>query len=172
MCGNGISVFDMAAITWPDTGRCFRTRVAIRFAHCDPAGIIFFPQYLVLFNGLVEDWFNHALRVSYAHMLGADRIGLPIVHLECDFRAITRMGESTHFDLQVERLGSRSITLLLRCMGSDAQLRAVARKVLVFTSLDTHQAMQVPAHIRDAIEHWAAAQAADLHPSLLSEKEA
>ena len=25
----------------------------IRFAHCDPAGIVFFPQYLVMLNNLV-----------------------------------------------------------------------------------------------------------------------
>ena len=27
----------------------------IRFHHCDPAGIVFYPQYFVLFNELVED---------------------------------------------------------------------------------------------------------------------
>ena len=26
----------------------------IRFHHCDPAGIVFYPQYFVLFNELVE----------------------------------------------------------------------------------------------------------------------
>ena len=66
--------------------RRFCSQVLIRFAHCDPAGIIFFPQYLVLFNGLVEDWLNQALRHPYARMLGAERTGLPIVRLECDFR--------------------------------------------------------------------------------------
>ena len=54
----------------------FVTQVPIRFAHCDPAGIIFFPQYLVLFNGLVEDWFNQALGLSYADMLHKDKVGL------------------------------------------------------------------------------------------------
>ena len=81
--------------------RRFVTRVPIRFAHCDPAGIIFFPQYLVLFNALVEDWFNQALQQPYAHMVQTERIGLPIVHLECDFRAITRMGENVDFGLSV-----------------------------------------------------------------------
>ncbi|HEY1393321.1 MAG TPA: acyl-CoA thioesterase, partial [Methylibium sp.] len=28
----------------------------IRFSDCDPAGIVFYPQYFVMFNGLVEDW--------------------------------------------------------------------------------------------------------------------
>lgn len=134
--------------------RRFVTPVSIRFAHCDPAGIIFFPQYLVLFNGLVEDWFNQALHHPYARMLGAERTGLPIVRLECDFRAITRMGETVSMGLSVARLGKRSLTLDVDCQGADGQLRAVARKVLVFTNLETHQAIAMPAPIHAAIQQW------------------
>lgn len=132
----------------------FVTQVPIRFAHCDPAGIIFFPQYLVLFNGLVEDWFNQALHVSYAQMLETDRVGLPIVHLECDFRAITRMGEVVSLGLSVAKLGTRSLSLALDCQGADGQLRVSAQKVLVFTDLQTHQAISVPSHIRTAMAQW------------------
>ena len=135
----------------------FVTQVPIRFAHCDPAGIIFYPQYLVLFNGLVEDWFNQALNISYADMLQKDQIGLPIVHLECDFRAITRMGEVVDFGLSVAKLGNRSLTLAVDCTGPDGTLRVAAQKVLVFTSLQTHQAISAPAAIRTAMERWMAA---------------
>ena len=136
------------------TSQRFSTQVPIRFAHCDPAGIIFFPQYLVLFNGLVEDWFNQALGVSYADMLQIDKIGLPVVHLECYFRAITRMGETVRLGLAVEKLGQRSLTLSLDWTGPDGQLRVSAQKVLVFTSLQTHQAISAPQPIRYAIEQW------------------
>ena len=132
----------------------FSTQVPIRFAHCDPAGIIFFPQYLVLFNGLVEDWFNQGLKISYADMVAKDKTGLPIVHLECDFRAITPMGETVEFGLSVAKLGSRSLTLQMDCRGSDGQLRVSCQKVLVFTSLVTHQAVEIPPHIRAAIERF------------------
>ena len=71
----------------------FERAARIRFAHCDPAGIVYFPQYLVLFNGLVEDWFTDGLGVSYAQMLGPRRIGLPIVKLHCEFSAVSRMGD-------------------------------------------------------------------------------
>jgi len=42
----------------------FDMPVRIRFAHCDPAGIVFFPQYLVLTNALVEDWFTERLKID------------------------------------------------------------------------------------------------------------
>ena len=36
-------------------GKVFKKSCMIRFAHCDPAGIVFHPNFFVLFNGLTED---------------------------------------------------------------------------------------------------------------------
>ena len=134
----------------PSPAARFERVYPIRFSHCDPAGIVFFPQYLVLFNHLVEDWFTEGLGVDYAQMLGARRIGLPIVRLECDFRAISRMGDAVSFGLVNERVGGRSLTLALTARVAD-ELRVAARQVLVFTDLDTHRAIDLPADVRAAL---------------------
>jgi len=127
-------------------------RVArIRFGHCDPAGIVYFPQYLVLFNGLVEDWFTDGLGVSYANMLGPRRIGLPIVKLHCEFSAISRMGDDVQVKLKLDRLGGKSLSLSLDCWAGDEQ-RVRSQQVLVFTDLNTHRAIAVPQDVRQAIE--------------------
>ena len=134
----------------PSPAARFERVYPIRFSHCDPAGIVFFPQYLVLFNHLVEDWFTEGLGVDYAQMLGARRIGLPIVRRECDFRAISRMGDAVTFGLVTERVGGRSLTLALTARVAD-ELRVTARQVLVFTDLDTHRAIDLPADVRAAL---------------------
>ena len=134
----------------PSPAARFERVYPIRFSHCDPAGIVFFPQYLVLFNHLVEDWFTEGLGVDYAQMLGARRIGLPIVRLDCDFRAISRMGDAVTFGLVTERVGGRSLTLALTARVAD-ELRVTARQVLVFTDLDTHRAIDLPADVRAAL---------------------
>ncbi|WP_399680934.1 acyl-CoA thioesterase [Xenophilus sp.] len=125
----------------------FERERLIRFSHCDPAGIVFFPQYLVMFNQVVEDWFNEALDVPYAGMVAGRRIGLPIVRLECDFRAISRLGDRVTLGLAVERAGGRSLTLALECRAGD-ELRVASRQVLVFTSLETHRAIDIPPDVR------------------------
>ena len=129
----------------------FERALRIRFAHCDPAGIVFFPQYLVMINNLVEDWVTDALGVPYAELLGRRRTGMPTVSLQCEFTAISRMGEDVMLGLSVERLGGKSLTLQIGCRCGDEQ-RMVVRQVLVFTSLDTHQAIHIPADLRTAIE--------------------
>ena len=46
----------------------FTRTVPIRFSHCDPAGIVYFPHYFDMFNGLIEDWYTEQLGVNYAKL--------------------------------------------------------------------------------------------------------
>lgn len=131
----------------------FEREVLIRFSHCDPAGIVFFPQYLVMFNGLVEDWFDQSLGLGYAHVVRDLGTGLPTVALQCEFTAPSRMGEHVVLGLAVQRLGTKSVTLDLSCRCGD-ELRVKATQVLVTTNLATHRSIAVPGVVRRAIERF------------------
>ncbi|MBS0339424.1 MAG: acyl-CoA thioesterase [Proteobacteria bacterium] len=134
------------------TQAAFKRERLIRFSDCDPAGIVFYPQYFVMFNGLVEDWVDEGLGIGFRRLVIERQTGLPTVRLEADFRAVSKMGDRVELALGVERLGSRSITLNSRCTGvEDGELRMQMRQVLVCTSLQTHQAIEVPADVREAI---------------------
>ena len=125
----------------------------VRFSHCDPAGIVFFPQYFVMLNGVVEDWFTQALGIDYHHFIGQRRLGLPTVSLHCDFVAPSFMGDSITFQLHVERVGKRSITLNIACVGADGP-RLQMRQVLVTTSLAEHGSIDIPPDVLEAITRW------------------
>ena len=134
----------------------FQALRRVRFSDCDPAGIVFFPQYLVMLNGVVEEWFDVGLRVPYAELIGARRVGLPTVRLEVDFTAISRHGDELSWRLAVARLGRSSLTLDVQVHGSDA-LRMKAQQVLVCTSLDTHRPQPLPDDVRAALAPFVAA---------------
>ena len=85
----------------------FQSDKLIRFHHCDPAGIVFYPQYFVLFHELVEDWFNRGLGIDYADFISKERRGLPTAHIDCDFRAPSKIGETVQMRLAVKRIGTR-----------------------------------------------------------------
>lgn len=129
----------------------FERERLIRFSDCDPAGIVFYPQYFVMFNGLVEDWFNDQLGIGYEALVGQRRTGLPTVHLEADFRSVSRFGDRVRLALGLDRLGRRSLTLALRCLGGDGATRMQMRQVLVTTSLNTHRAIDIPDDLRTAL---------------------
>ena len=138
--------------TTPSAAPVFSRERLIRFSDCDAAGIVFYPQYFVMCNGMVEDWFNEGLGVEYAHLITQRRVGLPIVRLETDFTSPSHLGERVVLSLAVERLGSRSLTLRIACTGAaDGRLRMSARLVLVVTSLETHQAIAIPQDVAEAI---------------------
>lgn len=152
------------------TAPLFTRERLIRFSDCDPAGIVFYPQYFVMFNGLVEDWFNDGLGVAYHDLLMRRRVGLPTVHLQADFKAVSRLGDRVQLQLAVARLGRRSLTLQLRCVGAGKgahadtlataapavtpgdDVRMTVEQVIVTTSLVDHRSLDVPDDVRAAIE--------------------
>ena len=129
----------------------FSAQRRVRFSDCDPAGIVFFPQYLVMLNGLVEQWFDEGLGVPYASLLGPRRTGLPTVRLEVDFTAISRHGDTLTQELGIEKLGRSSLVLRTQFKGGD-ELRLRVRQVLVCTSLETHLPQGFPDDVRLAMQ--------------------
>ena len=132
----------------------FDMPMRIRFAHCDPAGIVYFPQYLVMTNMLVEEWFNERLSIDYAHMIQTRRVGLPIVKLECEFSKPSRMGDTVTLSLGVSRIGRRSIGIAIVARCAD-EVRFFATQVLVTTSLESGQSIDIPNDIANALAAFA-----------------
>lgn len=91
----------------------------IHFSECDPAGIVFYPQYFVMFNNLLERWVDELVPQGFAGYIMEQRFGLPTVHLEAEFKAISKMGDNVTLELHVQRIGSKSLTLHQRCVGID-----------------------------------------------------
>ena len=129
----------------------FTTTRTVRFCDCDPAGIVFYPQYMVMLNTLAEVWFDEALHIPYAQLIGERRTGLPTVRLEVDFTAVSRHGEVLTQTVEIEKLGRSSMTLAVEFRGAADQLRMRARQVLVCTSLNTHKAIPLPDDVRAAL---------------------
>ena len=107
----------------------------------------------MLFNDLLEAWIDELLpEIGFAGYIGKLRLGLPTVHLEADFRSVSRMGDDVVLSLEVVRVGGRSLTLSLACTGLDGVLRMRVTQVVVSTSLETHRAIVLPAMLREAFE--------------------
>jgi 4-hydroxybenzoyl-CoA thioesterase len=122
----------------------------IRFSHCDPAGIVFFPQYLVMFNDLVEEWISVGLGVPYDELLGRRRTGLPTASLHCEFKAVSRMGDAVTLWLAPARIGRASLQLKLGCHAA-GQVRVEVAQTVVFTNLETHRPIPIPDDLRQAM---------------------
>lgn len=125
----------------------------IRFEHCDPAGIIFYPRFFALVNECVEDWFA-TLGHSFKTLHIDQRKGVPTVRFETEFIGAVRLGDTLWQSLGVDALG-RSSCNLKHLASVDG--RAVARfdQVIVFTDLDAMRAEPWPDDLRAAIARFA-----------------
>jgi 4-hydroxybenzoyl-CoA thioesterase len=137
-------------------GPVYRSEVLVRFAHCDPAGIVFYPRYLEMFNGLVEDWFLDQLGISFAEIHRGRGWGIPTVRLEVDFVAYSVLGEVLTATLVVRRLGTTSIDLGITLSGPDGADRVRGRVVLVLVDAATRRAVAIPPDLRARLSAFVA----------------
>ena len=132
----------------------FETDKLIRFHHCDPAGIVFYPQYFVLFNELVEDWFNGGLGIDFGNFHAVDRLGVPMAHIECDFLSPSKVGDVLRFRLAVKNVGNSSVTLTVDARAAE-QVRVRATLVVVLASLDAHRPVPISPDLRARLARFA-----------------
>jgi 4-hydroxybenzoyl-CoA thioesterase len=139
------------------SGFAFQREQLVRFGHCDPAGIVYYPRYFEMLNELIEDWFAHDLGLPFDVLIGQRRVGMPTAQLDTRFLRVSRHGDRLVQRIRIERLGGGSMTLRITFDGGDGT-RVEFMQVLVCTSLATHRPQAFPDDLRAALQRSLAAQ--------------
>ncbi len=109
-----------------------------------------------MLNQVVEDWFAESLEYGLDEMTAKDRLGIPTVHVDCEFQRASQIGEILTFELDVQDIGTSSFTLNINAhVAGDERLHA--RVVLVYITLEPRrQALPIPAAIRAKMQRYVA----------------
>ena len=112
--------------------KSFTGRRRIRFGHCDPAGIAYFPRCFELADAAVEDWCEQQLGVGRARLHLELGLGLPTVELHTRFTAVSRLGDWLDITIAVEEVGRTSVTLSIdaTCRG-EPRFSMTSKQVLM-----------------------------------------
>ena len=121
----------------------------LRFGDCDPSGIAYFPSYLNILNGVVEEFWT-TIGFPWPGLITVRKIGTPTVHLTCDFSRPSVFGDLLTFTLRIGRVDRASLHLEHVVSGADG-LRWRARQILAATSLVDHHAIAWPDDVRAAL---------------------
>lgn len=90
----------------------------IRFHHCDPAGIVFFPQFFYLLHEAKEDFLAH---IGFPqHTMIASGFGTPVVDIKTSFLGMCRYGDDITISVSISRMGKSSI-------GMDYEIHSAGR---------------------------------------------
>lgn len=100
----------------------------VKFKHCDPAGIVFYPRYFEMINDLVEAFFDDALDHPFEdlHRNG----GVPTAEISVQFTAPSRHGDRLDLALTCTRLGRTSLGIETEATCAGAR-RFIATSTLV-----------------------------------------
>jgi 4-hydroxybenzoyl-CoA thioesterase len=127
----------------------------IRFSHCDPAGIVYFPRFFDLAHATMEDWLAQGVGQGLPVLIGSRRIGTPTVSIQCDFAKTLRIGDTLRFELRVTKVGNASVQLAYTGMkNGDGDVHLTIRQTIVFMDLEAQRAIPIPADLRPKIEAY------------------
>jgi 4-hydroxybenzoyl-CoA thioesterase len=127
----------------------------IRFSHCDPAGIVYFPRFFDLAHSTMEDWFAQGLGQPLPDLIRDRRIGTPTVTIQTDFLKPLRMGDTLRFELHVSKAGNASVQLAYSGKKDGVEHLRITQTI-AFMALDAGTATPIPEDLRPRIEAYLA----------------
>jgi 4-hydroxybenzoyl-CoA thioesterase len=128
----------------------FTLQQKVRFQHCDPAGIVFYPRYFEMVTATVEEWFAQRLGVSFETLHGPLGAAVPTASISADFHAPSRLGDVLEFRLKPTGIGRSSVGLSIAAY-CGAEKRLSMESTLVFTKKGASKPESWPAEMRARI---------------------
>ncbi|MEE9268632.1 MAG: thioesterase family protein [Candidatus Krumholzibacteria bacterium] len=127
----------------------------IRFGEVDHARVVYYPRFFHYFHRTFEDWFGDALGISYREIIVERNIGFPAVRIETQFKSPLRFGERIRVELELVRVGKKSITIRYTITRvADGVLATTAEITTVAIDNDTFKAISIPDDLRERFERF------------------
>lgn len=133
----------------------FTIEKLIRFHHCDPAGIVFYPQFFYLLHEVQEDFLAH---IGFPeHELINCGVGVPIVDMKTEFLGMCRNGDRLQMSLTLTKVGNASIGMQYEIAGQQSKpdgqpdIRLRAHGVIVYSEVPQGKTRRIPDDLRAAL---------------------
>lgn len=146
----------------PPHRRPFVCPIPIRFGDIDQAGIAYYPTLFDMTHVAFEEFWEHAIGVSYPRVLLRDHLGFPAVHIEADFGGMLRFGDVLRMEITVLRLGRSSATFRYRArVGRASRPVFEVRTTTACIDMRSMKSRPIPPKYRALLEQQSAAPDAD-----------
>jgi 4-hydroxybenzoyl-CoA thioesterase len=129
----------------------FSTRIIVRFADVDAAGLVYYPVLFHYCHVAMEEFFAARCGMSYQRLMSEERIGFPLVKAEAEFFVPLVYGDEVDVEVFVSQTGRSSATFEYRLKrAGDGTLCVRATLVQAAMNLETRRAVPVPERLREA----------------------
>jgi 4-hydroxybenzoyl-CoA thioesterase len=109
-----------------------RIPITVEWGDCDPADIVFYPNYMKWFDAGSHRLFRDvgADPLELARQYGI--VGLPLVHASADFRAPSRFGDELIVESRIGVWHRKTFEVHHRVLGSSGDLRVEGREIRIW----------------------------------------
>lgn len=130
----------------------FTTDRMLNFGDCDISGTAYYPAYLNILNGVVEEFWT-AIGFPWHEIIWKERWGTPTVHLSCDFSKPSFFGDRLTFRLTILKVGKSSVRInhTVHC---GEEFRWSGEQVLAASLLVEHASMPWPPAVKAKLESF------------------
>lgn len=131
----------------------FTHSMRVRFAECDPQGIVFNARYLEYFDVALTELWREAFG-GYDAIMDVHDVDIVVAEVTVRYRAPLRFDDVVDLRVTFERLGTTSMLTAI-AVERDGECVASGEMRHVFTARDSGEKIAIPAPIRAALEPYA-----------------
>jgi YbgC/YbaW family acyl-CoA thioester hydrolase len=135
------------------SSRYFTFPYTIGFHDSDAAGIVFFASLVRVFHQATEAWME-SIGFSLARLLRERPFGLPVVHIEGDFRKLLRVGDKVEIHVRVAEIGRTSFRTAYE-LYFNGELAATGALVQACVDVTVYKPLDLPEEFRRKLEEFA-----------------
>lgn len=131
-----------------------RWKTVVRYAECDPQGVVFNAHYLTYFDCTINEAFRNS-GVDWLTQMHASGCDVQLVKSVIEYRKPLRFDETIHCQAHVARLGNSSVTWRLQIHGPQPDdLRASGEIVWVYANLQAGESRPLPDWLREQLQQF------------------
>ncbi|CAI8283867.1 MAG: hypothetical protein CMA41_06350 [Euryarchaeota archaeon] len=124
----------------------------VDFPMVDLANIAYYPRIFDLAHRFFEDAWKEICDIRYADLLLSRKTGFPVVHVESDFHAPLRYGDTIIATIWIDTIGESSCTWRYEFHNQNEELLWTSSQVTVCVDMDSMKRRTIPDDLRQGLE--------------------
>jgi 4-hydroxybenzoyl-CoA thioesterase len=125
-------------------GKTCVTRVTVQWGDCDPAAIVFYPNYFYWFDSATHALFESLLAPKQELLQRFGIMGFPLAEASARFFRPSRMGQSIEIESEIVSCAEKRFTVAHRCT-RDGDLLLEGQEVRFAGRLDSNDSQRLRA---------------------------
>ena len=129
----------------------FEYRISVRFEHCDPAGIVFYPRYFGMLAAAASAWLTATTGWNERHLHGMRGECIHPQRMHCHFQRPSRLGDvlDIRLDFAVADSNALHADFALTC-GDESRMTGELELAYLALRPEPH-ATALPARLLDSL---------------------